>query len=367
MKISNLKINKRVISLLLALDFSICPFITKAKTDTLIAQNYFLNEENRDDFHFGFSDSGKKLSIINDSDIDKLFSLKKIIPYYDSNNILWYSININRVIYSYQPNSYTLSDGVNSIKCRIYCSDLNNLENIDNTITIIGGSGDRLSGIDLKENRISDNTLIIDVYSGNDSVKMTDIKDMIAISTKFINYLVGDYNKDIHNSIVGISEGAQAAFITAAANNGLYHTLLCSNGAAYWTSNGVNLIEMYVGKKGYKSFRNMKLIFFESMNNNNWDLYVISTLNDLKNNNISMDNISFFTNNVTLYNDAKDILEGEGILYFLSEKEALLYGNWSSHRDGLKMILDSHVLNYLSSENYLNYFSGRKGKVNTSK
>ena len=170
-------------------------------------------------------------------------------------------------------------------------------------------------------------------------------------------------DNEIVNSIVGFSEGAQAAFVTAANFPGLYKTIVCSNGTLYRVKEGLNLID-YFANGDYHGLQNMEIIFFASQNNNNWNPYISQSLIDLIEHGVPKENIHLYTNDYVLvngpeffrygeipYEPVKDILGDESI-YFLSNSEALMYGEWTRHGDGIKMLFDSNILSYLSSDEH---------------
>jgi hypothetical protein len=100
----------------------------------------------------------------------------------------------------------------------------------------------------------------------------------------------------------------------------------------------------------------MEIIFLESKNNNYWNPSIIQTIIDLRENGVSMSDVSFYTNDVEFTNNVKAMLN-KGNFYFLSSEEACKYGNWSRHGDGMKMIIDSNILCYLSDSYHTNLYA----------
>ncbi len=382
--IKNLKINKkRLLSLLAAAGFTINMgyTIVDAKGEDVISMPY--TSESQNDFYFGYPTSSKKLKLFDEDKMENILKERGISLMsinksgnYPINNVNSYQVRIDDKYYIYRPSMNTLYCDNFSIKFKLYSSS-SDFSKIDNVITIIGGTHERSTGYDLKGVSLGENTLVIVCFTGDRDVNLVNDNNMIAASTRFVNYLVGE--REIHNSIVGVSEGAQAAFISVANNNGLYQTFICSNGAAYYTTDGTNLIKRYAFDN-YESFKNTELIFLESKNNNNWNYYIVETLLDLKNHGISMDNISFYTNDIDLINgryssksskydknyypSIKSILGKNGKLYFVSDSEARRFGGWESHKDGYNMVVLSRILNYISSSEYrARYYENYKNKI----
>ncbi len=357
-KISLRSLNKRALSFVFALGFACMPIICSHADENKHIPTH--QEEHgsmiRDYFYIGYPKNFTKTHLLERNILVKAMEKVNILPYYiPYNNNPQYTVILDKRTCIYLPESNTFTCNGKSIKCRFYATN-NNLDEIDNIIVVIGGTGSRNRGEDLSNMPLASNSIIAVCYSGNSEINMIDCSETVADFTRFADYLFLKNKGQICNSIVGTSEGAQTAFITVANNPGLYQTLVCSNGSAYWNKGKSSLIKNYSNANGYNSFRNMEIIFLESKNNNYWNPSIIQTIIDLRENGVSMSDVSFYTNDVEFTNNVKAMLN-KGNFYFLSSEEACKYGNWSRHGDGMKMIIDSNILCYLSDSYHTNLYA----------
>lgn len=358
MKISNLRlINKKSLSIIFAIGMVFIP-INSAHADnkTIQLPSIVTNNktnDSKDSFYIGFPKNTKKTHLLSNDVVMQMMEKKRITPYYlPYNNYPNYTIIINGETYTYRPNDNSFISGKGNIKCRFYATS-DNLDEIDNVITIIGGTGSRNRGEDLSNVPLSSNAIIVVCYSGNSDINMIDNANTVAECTKFADYVFLKNPDKICNSIIGTSEGAQTAFVTVANNPGVYQSFVCSNGSAYYDKGRINLIGKFSNSSSYKNFDNMEIIFLESKNNNHWNQSIIQTLHDLKDHGVSMDNIIFCTNDREFIRPIKYVI-GEDNFYFLNDAESIKYGNWSKHGDGMNMIINSNVLSYLSDASHTN-------------
>ena len=368
MVIKDFKIkNKRLLCSILAASILSFPCTKSVKADTIIVTPVTTESDASNGFYIGFPRTYTKMHMLDNTEIDNILLNRNIQRNID-NGGSYYSFNINNMTYTYRPCASLLSCGNVNIGCKIYATSDCDFSNITNIVTVIGGTGDRISGVNLDGKSLGKNSIVVVCYTKNRDISTLDRSELIGSCTRIMNMIFAPENS-AYNSIVGFSEGAQAAFVVAANNPGLYQTLVCSNGAPYWTNGGVNLISRYSNAQ-YRSFRNMEIIFLESKNNNNWNPYIIQTLMDLRNHNVPVHNISLYTNDYDLLNgytgiyfgeesypSAGSVLGSDDNIYFLSDREAYLYGGWEKHGDGIRMITDSNILSYLTSPSHLARYS----------
>ena len=206
---------------------------------------------------------------------------------------------------------------------------------MSNTITILAGSGERSSGA-VGGSRISnnanlnDNSLLISLKKDND-YNMSKHPKMISMATK-LGMLLAGIEKG--NSIIGYSEGAQAAAKTVSSNYVKYDIVVLVNGSAYYTSNNANLIS------NYEPFKDMEILLLEAKNNNNWNETIIKTINNFLNKGINSTNIKLFTS------------DNELIRTFTNKINVTIISSntWSGHGSGYRIINESNILSYLSSK-----------------
>ena len=291
MKIINIKyLNKKLLSFLFALGFTFLP-ITKTHADSSIVVSTQRIEtqsiSNNDGFYIGYPHGQYRIhSVSPDRIIHKIeeAGIQSFnVPY---NNYVNYNVSINGRNVSYRPDSGIFIGRDGNIKCRFYATNTN-LDEIDNVITVIGGTGSRNSGEDLDNITLSPNSLIVVCYSGNSDINMVDRANTVADCTMFANFIFLNNQDTLCNSIVGTSEGAQTAFVTVGSNPGVYQTIVCSNGSAYWNRGSKNLLSEH----NYNAFRNMEIIFLESKNNTYWNESISRTVNDLLTHDAQKENI----------------------------------------------------------------------------
>ena len=305
---------------------------------------------NEDSFYIGYPLSRSKAHVIDPQIIINKMKEANVevfnIPNTNCNN---YNIMSRGKILTYRPDSGIFIGRDGNIRCRFYATN-SNLDNINTIITIIGGTGSRIGGEDFDNVALPPNAIIVVCYSGDADVNMLDRANTVADCTEFANHVFLRNKSFLHNCIVGTSEGAQTAFITVSNNPGLYQTLVCSNGSAYWDKGKINLLS----ERSYRSFEDMEIIFLESKNNNYWNESVVQTINDLISHGIMIENTYLYTND-SYFNCLKDLLCGN--LFLLSDNELLRYGKWEKHGDGMKMITDSNILCYLSGRSHVDQYS----------
>ncbi len=252
---------------------------------------------------------------------------------YTSNNND-YKIIIDNETYNYNISSNKLSYSNDYVYCDFYMTEKSRLGSLDNTITLLAGSGERSDG-PISNSRIPSNanlndySLLITIRK-DDSYNMSKHPKMVSACTKLGMFFAGI---DKGNSIIGFSEGAQAAARTVSYNMVKYDQIVFVNGSAYYTSDLTNLINNYV------PFRDMEIILLECKNNNNWNETIIKTINDLLRNGVNSNQISLYTNDNTLINAFNSVINLN-----------VLNNDWSGHGTGYKMIRESNILSYLSSK-----------------
>ncbi len=350
MRIKLQSINLKVLSMVLAFGFIFFPISKSHAGDTTsitIQKKAIEPVDESDHFYIGYPKALKSARILNNNSLVDAMLKANIIPY---NNNYNYATVIDGISCQYQPGSYSFFCNKGTVKCRFYTTT-SNLEDIDNVIVVIGGTGSRNRGEDLSNVSLSSNSVIVMCYSGSSEINMIDCASAVAYLTKFVDYVFLNDKNIRCNSIVGTSEGAQTAFVTVANNPGLYQTIVCSNGSAYWNQGRSSLISKYASVNGYSGFKDMEIIFLESKNNKYWNPSIVQTFHDLIKSGVSKENINFYTNDREFLNSIKPMLDKDNF-HFLSEIEAGKYGDWSKHGDGMKMITDSNILSYLSNTNH---------------
>ncbi len=361
MKIRKLKINfKRIVATLLTGYILMTPLMSKGEksSNSLLANIPAVSEE----FSFESIVDYGVLGPIFPYMVDECFENYRG-RYERNNKHNSFAQLVDGKIGTYYPNGGWFSYDNERIKCDLYVSNNESLNEVENIILLIGGTGNRLKGIDPSGVRVGEHTLVISVCTGDANVNLIDKSEILKACVLFMNNMVNSDNRYIHNSVVGISEGAQTAFVLISKCN-IFKTFVCCNGAAYSTRDGNNLIKTY-GSGSYRNFKDLDLIFLESANNNNWNYYIVQTILDMDSKNVPLSNIYFYTNdsdlchgkNKVYYNDdaypsVKNLLKNEGYFYFLDDSEAKMYGGWSKHGDGNNMVLDSNILQYISSNQY---------------
>ncbi len=364
MKINNLAVFcRRALSFVLTLGYLLFP-VKEVKADNnatrIVVQSTAVDTDKvQDGFYIGYPRSGSRMQLLSESVLDEFLASKGMYPSYDASGYGYYDFTLDGKTYTYRTCASSLTCNRESIGCKIYAPKGCDLSHIDNIITLIGGVDSRNGGVDLRKLTLGKNSIVVVCYTRNSGISSVDRTNLIAACTYMMNCIF-EGNDFIYNSIAGFSEGAQAAFVTAANNPGLYQTLVCSNGAFYWTRGGINLISQYCNNN-YQSFRNMEIIFLESKNNNNWNPYIVQTISDLLTHGVSKNNISIYTNDSDLINGHRSlhcddigylpvtvVLGSDENIHFLTDHEAHMYGGWERHGDGMRMIIESNVLSYLT-------------------
>ena len=245
-----------------------------------------------------------------------------------------YRLIINGEVIDYEISSGKLSYSGDYVYCDFYATIGSTLGLMENTITLLAGSGERASGA-ISNNRIpsnanlNDGSLLIAPRKDND-YNMSKHPKMVSICTRLGMFLAGN---DVKNSIIGFSEGAQAASRTVSYNNVKYDIMVLVNGSAYYTSNNANLIS------NYQPFHDMEIILLEAKNNNDWNETIIKTVNNFLNNGVRSNNIKLFTS------------DSELISTLSSKISVIIASNtWSGHGSGYRIIRESNILSYLSSK-----------------
>ena len=252
---------------------------------------------------------------------------------YTSNNGI-YKVTIDNETYSYDISSNKLNYSGDFVYCEFYKTVNSKLGLLDNTITLLAGSGERTYG-PISNNKIPSNinfndySLLITLKKDS-SYNMSKHPKMISACTKLGMMLSGG---NTINSIIGYSEGAQAAARTVSYNKVKYNTIVFVNGSAYYTKDVANLIS------NYEPFKDMEIIMFECKNNNNWNETIIKTINDLLRNGVNNNQINLYTNDNTLINTFTNIIPLIVVNY-----------DWNGHGSGYQIIRESNILSYLSSK-----------------
>jgi len=245
-----------------------------------------------------------------------------------------YQIMIDNEKYNYNTNTNVLNYDGESVTCEFYKTGDTEFGKISNTITLLGGSGERKYG-PIANSRIPSNSklnngsLLITIRK-DDNYNLSKHPKMISACTKLGIYLSGNVR---NNSIIGYSEGAQAASRTVSYNKVKYDIYVLVNGSAYYTSNKENLIS------NYEPFKNTEIIMIESKNNNNWNETIILTINNFLKNGIINNKIKLFTNDSELINKFSNRIN-----------LTIVDNDWSGHGSGYRIIRESNILSYLSSK-----------------
>ncbi len=244
-----------------------------------------------------------------------------------------YVINIEGQTYSYNPTSNRVFYNNDYVICEYYKTAATNLGSINNTVTLLGGSGERAYGPIAKsqvpsDSPLNDNSLLITVRK-NEDYNLVHHPSMVNACTNVGEFLAG---KKTVNSIIGFSEGAQAASTAVSKNLASYDIYVLINGSAYFTTSNSSLIN------NYAPFKNTEIIMLECKDNTKWDRTIKLTINDFMKVGLGS-NIKLFTND-------------NGLISSFSNKIAVTVVNhdWSTHSAGWKMIRESNILSYLSSK-----------------
>ena len=252
-----------------------------------------------------------------------------------------YTFEIDGKTYKYNVGSKRLTYDGKTVDVIFMGTDSTDFNDIKNTITFLGGSGESSEGCEpmIRGEGLSDNSLAIVPFNPSDDERknMSKTPDAVIASTLAGDFLVNGNGEKPHNSVIGYSQGAQAAFAAVGRSDDLYDSIVIVNGSAYWTKDGVNLVTRY---GNYDAFKDMEIIFIECQDNNNWNKSIKMTINDLLNNGVSSSNISFYTNDSELIN----FLNGRGMSH------SDLSSSYTGHGAGWKMIKDSNILSYLSNK-----------------
>ena len=287
-------------------------------------------------FYWAYPECASSMHKLSDKKIGELFTSHGATV---DGNV--YTFEIDGKTYKYNTANNRLTYDGKTVDVVFMGTDSTNFNDIKNTITFLGGSGERETGAAsiLNGEGLSNNSLVIVPYNSTADARknMSKTPDAVIASTLTGDFLANGNGTKPHNSIIGYSEGAQSAFSAISRSNGLYDSCVIVNGSAYWTRDQENLVRRY---GNYDAFKDMEIIFIECQDNNNWNPTIKMTIDDLISNGVPRSNISFYTNDSELIS----FLDGKGMSYID------LPSNYTGHGAGWKMIIDSNIISYLSNK-----------------
>ena len=151
-----------------------------------------------------------------------------------------------------------------SIRCGFYKTGNTNLGTINNTITLLSGSGSS-KDFNIESMKLSNGSLVVvPEYTSLGGITTRDHNKQIVACTKVGDFLSSSSNTDdIYNSLIGYSLGSQAGTYAIANNPGVYNTFVSVNGNTKSYNNGGY---DFIGGK-YDSFKGVNVIYIQSKNN----------------------------------------------------------------------------------------------------
>ena len=289
-------------------------------------------------FYFNYPKASKTMSKVSDSKLRDLLTKNGATKVKD--NV--YQLKIDGKTYQYNVSTGEViipGTGGEKLRCRFYASKDTDFTSIKNTITFMGGSGERNDVPDQALNMsINKNSLII-LPICNSPLRATD---KIGGATRIGDFMAGGKTKTITNSVSGYSLGGLASFGAVADNPGLYQKVVTVNSGAFYSSGGGKIID---GRES--AFKDVEIIMLEGANDKFVDS-TIKTIKTLKNAGVPMKNISIYTNDKKLINNAKKYLNNSNI-HIISDSYAKSHRGWNGHSYGYDMLNDLNVFSYLSA------------------
>lgn len=175
-----------------------------------------------------------------------------------------YNFDYNGMKCTFNYDTGRISINGESAKCDFYKSANTQLGNIKSVTAVIGGTGEVDSGEIPRLNgntTICDDALVLDIYDYSDKNKnISKSNDIIAAST-----IVGDFisnsndPKKVYNSVIGFSQGGQAASRAISSHKGLYQFYSPVNSNACWSGDVNNDLILRANSNGYQSFNDPSL------------------------------------------------------------------------------------------------------------
>lgn len=307
-------------------------------------------------FNMGYEAARSNINLVNADELKEYFLANggKVI------NDQTIEISINGATYQYNTKTESLFiNGENYIGCRFYKTANTSLGNINNTITVLPGSGEVRYGAvkrDAKDNKnalsndlnINDGSLVIVPYfQKKDYYNMYRQPDKIIDATYFGNFLSnGSTNTKNHvrNSIVGFSMGSTAAFpLAVSAPNDYYSCIVAVDLGSYMQKIDGSYFDT-ISAEDYNKIKNMEFIFMSTNGNDPWqDKSMSQTYHNLKSNG---------ANNIIFYTSADKALNpkiGNGMYYIEDAINTKDIWPYDKHNHGYKLIDSTNILSYLSS------------------
>lgn len=270
-----------------------------------------------------------------------------------------YAINIDGKNYQYNINTESVTvNGENYIGCRFYKTPNTQLGNINNTITILPGSGETRYGAVKRNNddnknalpnniNINDGSLVIVPYfQKEDYYNMYRQADKVIPATYLGNFMAcgsTTTTNHVRNSIVGYSMGATASFpLICEAPQNYFSSLVAVDLGSYMQKMDGSYFNT-ISESDYSKMTDMEFIFMSSDGNDPWqDKSMAQTYHNLK---------KYGAQNIVFYTNADKTLNpniGNGVYYVEDAVDTSNQWTYSSHNHGYQIINDTNILSYLS-------------------
>ena len=288
-------------------------------------------------FVWGYKEYGSQINRMDNSELVDLM-LAKGAKQIDTNV---YEININGNNYKYSTRTRTLYVNKVGFKCDFYVSNNYQNSSIDNTVTLLGGTGQRQYG-PMGDNGVtndiglSDKSVLIVPYSGEES-RMLD-PGCVKASSEFTEE-VFNANRNVSRSVVGFSEGTRVASQTISEYPNLFDNVVFVNGSTRFNENPTMT---YVQNGNYDGFKDANIYYI--ITHNGWNVdSVTQSVNDLIKNGVDPSKITLISNEASLNN-----LVNQNINFDDSMPPSNNTGFISHGRGAWEILNKSEIINYLS-------------------
>ena len=253
-----------------------------------------------------------------------------------------YELNIDGIVYKYNTKNRKLYVGNNSFRCDFYVSgDYNSNKEISNTVTLLGGTGERGSG-PIGDGKVENNIaigssgLLIVPFSGDANQKLSS--DAVIKSNNF-GEKVFNASNDVTRSIVGFSEGSRVASETISENPNIYDNVVFVNGSTRYNSDSTN---SFIRNGNYEGFKNTNVYYM--ITRNGWDEKSVTlSVNDLINNGVDPSDITLISNDTRItdgVNTSINIVDS-----MPSSENGSFFGHGAG---GWDILNNSEIIDYLS-------------------
>ena len=315
--------------------------------DNIVTDSFSFNTNSSDKFVWGYKRNSTGIGMVNQDEIKAYLLNKGAIQNAKYANL--YQITIDGVEYKYDIKGRLLYVNNKQIKCDFYLSNNYNNEQIDNVVTVLGGTGERGSGLVYKDKKLdlnisfSNKALMILPYSGNTDTCISS--DSVAGASRFGEY-VFNASTNSTRSIVGYSEGSFVGAKTVSENPELYDNIVFINGCSIAKDGAVNAVK----NGNYDGFKKANIMYFETGDGwtdskTNQQKGVIYSIDDLIDSGVDPNNITLITNDSKLRGNVNNKINFNDTMPEVQKTGRRYYGHGPGAWD---IFNDSEVLNYLS-------------------